>query len=201
MGGPLRGHLLKTLNHSALRPTAILLKRRLFDYWQDWEGMHLVDFTAGTGAIGLEAFSRGAASVVLVEKDPKIRTILVENLQYCQAQAAKNPGSWGTIELVAKSAEGHWTTFRNQYALMGPAEQEKTVIFFDPPYENFQLYQRFFDFFLGEMDLPWFRGTLWVESDEKKGWGSKQMTGKRQQITKIFRQGSRFLIGIRSLID
>lgn len=64
-----------------LRPTQSLVRRAVFDILgEDIEGAHFVDIFAGTGSMGLEALSRGAAKVTFVEKEPKHAAILEENL-------------------------------------------------------------------------------------------------------------------------
>lgn len=175
----------------------MLLKRRFFDYCQDWSGYHLLDLAAGTGAMGLEAYSRGAKAVIFVEKNLQIRKILQKNIEHCQLQAAKNPGNWGELHCVGQSAESYWHSWREHYQTLEIKAQGQTIIFFDPPYQQLGLYQRFFEFFLGATGPHWFCGTLWVESDEQKGFSSEKMIGPRQEICKIFRQGTRFLMGIR----
>ena len=65
-----------------LRPTEDRVKESLFSTLGDLEGAVVLDLFAGTGALGLEALSRGAKEVVLVERDPKVDTALVCKIEY-----------------------------------------------------------------------------------------------------------------------
>lgn len=79
-GGKWRGHPLKSPSKGALRPTAALLRKALFDKWgaQITESC-LLDLFAGSGAISLEAISRGAHRAVAVESSPLSIKTLCEN--------------------------------------------------------------------------------------------------------------------------
>ncbi|MHB1845744.1 MAG: 16S rRNA (guanine(966)-N(2))-methyltransferase RsmD [Deltaproteobacteria bacterium] len=72
VGGAARGRRLQGPAGSALRPTADRVRQALFDVLgQRLEGERVIDLYAGTGALGLEALSRGAASARLVDRAPK----------------------------------------------------------------------------------------------------------------------------------
>ena len=63
-----------------IRPTQGILRKAIFDILgQDMRGVIFLDLFAGSGAVGLEAFSRGATAVTFVEKDPRVAEILEEN--------------------------------------------------------------------------------------------------------------------------
>jgi len=80
-GGELRGRRLKTPTTMALRPTQDAVREAVFSLLANAvPGARFLDLFAGTGAVGLEAFSRGATSVVWVEKDPRAYKILQENI-------------------------------------------------------------------------------------------------------------------------
>ena len=66
IGGLAKGHGLCVPR--GIRPTSTLLKRKLFDSHQTWEAVNFIDLCAGSGSVGLEAWSRGAKSVCLVEQ-------------------------------------------------------------------------------------------------------------------------------------
>src|SRR3982751_2533197 len=68
-----------------VRPILIRIKKSLFDILRPrLEGCAFLDLYAGSGAVGIEALSRGAASVTFVESDPKAVRLLRRNLQICQ---------------------------------------------------------------------------------------------------------------------
>ena len=68
LGGSARGMSLKVPAGREVRPTSVRSRRALFDMLGDLTGKHFCDFFAGSGAVGIEAASRGAAHVLLVEK-------------------------------------------------------------------------------------------------------------------------------------
>jgi len=78
IGGQWRRTRLKVIDKPGLRPTPDRVRETLFNWLgQDLSGWHCVDAFAGTGVLGLEAASRGAAHVLLVEQD----ALLVRDLQ------------------------------------------------------------------------------------------------------------------------
>lgn len=69
-----------------MRPTPERLRETLFNWLQtDIAGARVLDLFAGSGALGLEAWSRGAAELVLVERDPAHLGILRQNAAACDA--------------------------------------------------------------------------------------------------------------------
>jgi 16S rRNA (guanine(966)-N(2))-methyltransferase RsmD len=79
-GGELKGRALAV--PAPIRPSGARLREALFDIWQGRiQDAVLFDFFAGSGAIGLEALSRGARHVVFVESDRSVLKILRQNLQ------------------------------------------------------------------------------------------------------------------------
>ncbi len=68
LGGLAKGMSLKVPAGREVRPTSVRSRRALFDMLGDLTGKHFCDFFAGSGAVGIEAASRGAAHVLLVEK-------------------------------------------------------------------------------------------------------------------------------------
>ena len=85
VGGRLRGRALAAPKSQAIRPTADRLRESLFNiltnaYDDPISGARVLDLFAGTGALGLEALSRGAASCTFVEKDRAALDILRRNI-------------------------------------------------------------------------------------------------------------------------
>ena len=79
LGGFARGQILSVPKGDIIRPTSVLLKRRIFDFYQDMDEVVFVDLCAGSGAMGFEAWSRGAALVFLNETNRHVSKILQEN--------------------------------------------------------------------------------------------------------------------------
>ncbi|HSK10565.1 MAG TPA: 16S rRNA (guanine(966)-N(2))-methyltransferase RsmD [Vicinamibacterales bacterium] len=84
IAGALRGRRLKTPAWEGLRPTSDRLRETLFNIIAARvPAAHVLDGFAGTGAIGIEALSRGAERVVFVERDPRAARLIAENLARC----------------------------------------------------------------------------------------------------------------------
>src|SRR5437667_8708951 len=81
VAGTFRSRQLKSLKGLALRPTSDMLRETLFNILGlRVEGARFLDLFAGTGAVGIEAISRGAAAVVLVENHRPTAKLITENL-------------------------------------------------------------------------------------------------------------------------
>jgi 16S rRNA (guanine966-N2)-methyltransferase len=85
VGGRLRGRALTGPNSPAIRPTADRLREALFNilahaYGDPIAGARVIDLFAGTGALGIEALSRGAAFALFVDDGAEARALLRENV-------------------------------------------------------------------------------------------------------------------------
>jgi 16S rRNA (guanine966-N2)-methyltransferase len=117
IGGEWRGTRLPVADHDGLRPTADRVRETLFNWLQPMlPGARVLDLFAGTGALGLEAVSRGAREAVLVERDPR----LAEGLRQL---AAKLPGG-ERVQVVCSDAVS-W---------LGAAHDRFDLAFVDPPF-------------------------------------------------------------------
>ena len=88
-GGEWRSRLLRFPDALGLRPTPDRVRETLFNWLgQELYGMHCLDLFAGSGALGFEAHSRGAASVMLVEQNPAVHRTLLENARLLKADRA-----------------------------------------------------------------------------------------------------------------
>lgn len=188
LGGEARGFSLDVPAGDLIRPTQVLLKRRLFDAHQFWDGKIMADVCAGSGSIGLEALSRGADEIFLNEKEKKVFHVLKNNISHI---VAKYPDYQSKIKTSHRDALDWLNDFKSQYLLWDKTRQERVVIFLDPPYEMHHLYQKFVqEGLLGEE--KWFIGELWIESDTQKGlpesYWEQFLTAK-----KIYRQGTSYL--------
>ena len=84
IAGALKGRRLETPDWVGLRPTSDRLRETLFNVLAGRVGdARLIDGFAGTGAVGIEALSRGAAHVTFVESDPRAVRLIERNLQHC----------------------------------------------------------------------------------------------------------------------
>ena len=88
IAGSLRGSKLPVADVPGLRPTADRARETLFNWLQhEVAGRRAIDLFAGSGALGFEAASRGAASVLLLERDPRLATSLRESAQRLHAES------------------------------------------------------------------------------------------------------------------
>lgn len=81
IAGQYRGRRLRSPKGSATRPTSDRVRESLFALLGDVAGARAIDLFAGTGALGIEALSRGAARVVFVERDREALAVARANLQ------------------------------------------------------------------------------------------------------------------------
>jgi 16S rRNA (guanine(966)-N(2))-methyltransferase RsmD len=117
IAGEFRSRKLKSLPGIEIRPTSDRLRETLFDVLQlRIAGAVFVDAYAGTGAVGIEALSRGAARAVFIEKDRGAVDLIHENL------AALG------LESRAKVAHGSAKLLMSAH----PGD----IVFLDPPYER-----------------------------------------------------------------
>jgi 16S rRNA (guanine(966)-N(2))-methyltransferase RsmD len=89
IAGSLKGRRLGVPAGDAVRPTSDRLRETLFNVLgPTLDEARVLDGFAGTGALGLEALSRGAAQVTFIERDPAIVRVLASNIETCGVSAA-----------------------------------------------------------------------------------------------------------------
>jgi 16S rRNA (guanine966-N2)-methyltransferase len=87
-GGQWRSRVLPVTTHPGLRPTLAQHRERLFNWLQfNCAGARVLDAYAGTGILGLEALSRGAASAVFLERDATVAKVLRQQIEALGASA------------------------------------------------------------------------------------------------------------------
>src|SRR5258707_11359435 len=101
IAGEFRSRVLKTLPGMEVRPTADRLREALFSILSPrLEGAVFLDAYAGTGSVGIEALSRGAARAVFIEKNQAAMLVLHENLRSLGIGARAEVVSGRTVPLV-----------------------------------------------------------------------------------------------------
>jgi 16S rRNA (guanine966-N2)-methyltransferase len=113
---------------SPTRPTSDRIRESIFNRLETWdvlEGATVLDLYAGTGALALEAVSRGATTAVMVEKDAKAAAVCTKNAALIQA-SLKAARAVADTKVVNKSVEGF---------LALPHASTFDLVFIDPPYE------------------------------------------------------------------
>ena len=120
ISGVCKGRKLFSLKGLALRPTSDLVKEAVFDILQDrFPGQRVLDLFAGTGALGIEALSRGAGFAVFVEAHGASRLVIQKNLTGCKFE---NRAEIIPDEVLAA------------IRLLERREETFDLIFMDPPY-------------------------------------------------------------------
>lgn len=120
IGGRAGGLRLQTPTGDRTRPTSDRVREALFSALEAWAGslhdLRFLDLYAGSGAIGLEAWSRGAGAVTLVESDRRTAEVVRANARSIGCDVA---------EVLARAVGT---------VLAGPAPVPFDVVFSDPPY-------------------------------------------------------------------
>lgn len=143
IAGKFRGKQLTPPEDGSIRPTADRVRESIFDIVSSrlgasLDGLRVLDLFAGTGAMGLEALSRGAAHVVFVETGAEARGLIRDHIEAF--------GAGGVTKLLRRDA-----TALGDAGTMGPVD----LIFIDPPYAQG----------LGEKALSSLRDGGWLEPD------------------------------------
>ncbi len=119
IAGKWRGRRLPVLDSLGLRPTTDRVRETLFNWlMHDVPSARCLDLFAGSGALGLECLSRGAASVAFVEADKRVAASLVANL--------------GTLG----SSDASVTVGSALRYLTKPPKSPFDLVFLDPPYQS-----------------------------------------------------------------
>ena len=168
-GGKARGIQLVSPKGQKTRPAADVLREALFSsLGNDVNEIRFADLFAGTGAYGLEAWSRGAAEGVFVETDRHCERCLGENI----ARVAKSSGIGSSSVSFVRSDVFKWSSF---------LPQSFDIVFADPPY---QLYPGIIpELFRIGRDLLVTAGTLVIEKPASltiasDGWRLIKQLGK-----------------------
>ena len=116
VAGEFRGRRLAAPRGIRTRPTADRVREALFSILGEVSGARVLDLYAGSGALGIEALSRGAESAVFVERDPRAVAAIERNLE-----------SLGLKQTVLK---------QDAVRFMARGEGTFDLVFCDPPYDS-----------------------------------------------------------------
>ncbi|HEY1161735.1 MAG TPA: 16S rRNA (guanine(966)-N(2))-methyltransferase RsmD [Candidatus Dormibacteraeota bacterium] len=120
VGGEARGRRLKT--PKGIRPTQGIVKEAIFNLvGPAIDGVNVLDLFAGSGALGIEALSRGAAAVTFVDREPRGLAILRQNLDALDLKARANVVRGDVVRWLESSPE---------------QIKQAGFVFMDPPYED-----------------------------------------------------------------
>ena len=143
VAGKFRGKALLSPSDDSIRPTSDRARESVFNILAsrlspNLDGMKVLDLFAGTGALGLEALSRGASSVVFVDLGAEARGLIRDHIEAF--------GAGGVAKLLRRDA-----TALGPAGTMGPMD----LVFLDPPYGKG----------LGEQALASLRDGNWLSKD------------------------------------
>ncbi len=130
IAGALKGRRLKSPTWDGVRPTSDRLRETLFNVIAPRvEGARVLDGYAGTGAVGIEALSRGAGQVTFVERDRRARALIADNLAHCGVASgcAIIRDSFDRIVCDASSRDGAGAAIETTVGVFD-------IILLDPPY-------------------------------------------------------------------
>jgi 16S rRNA (guanine(966)-N(2))-methyltransferase RsmD len=121
VSGTAKGHKLRGPKKAGIRPAAARVRKSLFEILGDLSGKKVLDLFAGTGSMGLESLSKGAAQAVFVDLDSHAVSLLFHNL--------KKTGFLDRAQILKMSALG-------AIARLHKKKLRFDVIFLDPPYDK-----------------------------------------------------------------
>ncbi|WP_201597813.1 16S rRNA (guanine(966)-N(2))-methyltransferase RsmD [Psychrobacter vallis] len=121
IGGQFKRRIVKFVDAEGLRPTPDRLRETLFNWLlADIHGAHVLDSCAGSGVLGFEALSRGAAHATFIELNPAQSTMLHQSAEQLRISST-------TYQIVQGTAEQ--VLIQNQLT-----QRHFDVVFIDPPY-------------------------------------------------------------------
>ena len=183
IAGTYRSRILKTLKGNALRPTSDYLRETLFNVLAPVVvGAQFLDVFAGTGAVGIEAFSRGAEEVIFIENHAPAATLIRKNLQTL--------GIHTGVKVMAMDA------------LRGLQKVEDTtpkgaprfdIVFLDPPYAATEDYARVLSFLSTARFLA--EGSI-VIAEHRRDFAFPEQLGNLERV-RVLRQGDACLTFFR----
>jgi 16S rRNA (guanine966-N2)-methyltransferase len=139
IAGTYRSRILKSLKGLALRPTSDRLRETLFNVLGDAvDGARFIDLFAGTGAVGIEALSRGASEVVFIENHAPAATLIRRNLESLDIRSGATVLSMDAVRGLEKLA-----------AKLTAGKPGYDFVFVDPPYAEAEEYARVLRFLGG----------------------------------------------------
>jgi 16S rRNA (guanine966-N2)-methyltransferase len=172
IAGTFRSRQLKPLKKLRIRPTSDMLRETLFNILGPrLQGARFLDLFAGTGAVGIEAISRGASDVVFVENHRTAARLISENLALLEIN------------------EGARLLHNDSLAAIAKLESERAApfefIFLDPPYANERDYHSVLDTL---EKSPFVGGPSILIAEHRKTFSLPAAIGRLQQF-RTLKQG------------
>ena len=134
IAGTAKGRTLRSPRTGDTRPITDRAKESLFAILGPRiPGSRFLDLFAGTGSVGIEALSRGAAHVTFVEQDPRARGLIAENLSRCGLLMT---GIRAASRDEAGKGDGYTIERGSAEDVLSRLEPVYDVVFLDPPYDE-----------------------------------------------------------------
>jgi len=122
ISGRLRGRKLHTFSGSQIRPTSDRMREAIFNILSKrLQDAVVLDLFAGTGALGIEALSRGAHSVLFVDKDSRSIQLIKKNIETCDILEETRIVRWNIVDSLN---------------CLNASRSFFTLVFMDPPYNR-----------------------------------------------------------------
>jgi 16S rRNA (guanine(966)-N(2))-methyltransferase RsmD len=177
IGGKFRGRPLKSMPGADLRPTSDRLRETLFNVLTSGNPNALqdtvwLDLFAGTGAVGIEALSRGAKQVVFVEASPKASQLIAQNLSRLEIEQGGKILSGDLSGILWRLKREHFTA---------------DVVFLDPPYRLHLAYEQTM-IALAESPLVWAMSL--VIAEHEKNFDPGDEFGSLRRVRKLVQGNS-----------
>jgi 16S rRNA (guanine966-N2)-methyltransferase len=175
IAGTYRSRTLKSHKGLALRPTSDRLRETLFNVLApNIAGSRFIDLFAGTGAIGIEAFSRGASEVVFIENHAPAVALIRRNLESLGINTGATALAVDALRGLAQLA-----------SRKPPSAREFDFVFLDPPYAAAEDYSRVLEF-LGSTELLACGGI--VIAEHRRNFGLSEEAGVLRRF-RVLKQG------------
>jgi 16S rRNA (guanine966-N2)-methyltransferase len=162
IGGQWRGRKLNFADGEGLRPTMDRVRETLFNWLQnDIVGARCLDLFSGSGALGLEALSRYAGEVVMIDKNPQAIAMIKKNLQLLGVENAQVVQGDAKSYLLRTAESSLQTTAEGS----SPTKSEAfDIVFLDPPF-NKQLVAPFCDL-LARLNCLSEQASIYIEMEK-----------------------------------
>ena len=136
IAGKFRSRLLKSVKGLALRPTSDKLRETLFNVLGELVvNARFMDLFAGTGAVGIEALSRGAREAIFVEKHPPTAALIKKNLESLDVRSGARVVASDALKALERLAKEPAVSI--------------DILFLDPPYAEAEAYKNVLAFLGG----------------------------------------------------
>ena len=175
IAGTFRSRQLKSLKGMALRPTSDNLRETLFNVLGGLVvDARFMDLFAGTGAVGIEALSRGASEAIFVEKHPPAVALIKENLELLEIREGARVVASDALKALERLVKEP-----------SAANARIDILFLDPPYAEAEAYKTVLAF-LGGANL--LAENAVVIAEHQRSLDLPETFGKLERV-RVLRQG------------